>query len=79
MSVLIELDLPGDLSRFKLPAGVGRRLDQLLDRQDAGTALTPDERLEAEGLVNLAELFSVLRLRGERHAAVPRASSRRTT
>jgi hypothetical protein len=51
-----------------LPAGVQQRLQELLDRQDQGTALTPDEWQEAEGLVNLAELLSLLRLRGQRAA-----------
>jgi hypothetical protein len=67
-SVLIELEIPTDLEQFRLPAGVQQRLQDLLDRQDQGTALTPAERQEAEGLVNLAELLSLLRLRGQRAA-----------
>jgi len=43
--------------------------DDLLDRQDAGTVLTDDEREEAEGLVALAELLTLLRLRAARAAA----------
>jgi hypothetical protein len=66
--VQFELELPDDLSRFRLPEGVARRLQDLLDRQDAGEALSPDERREAEGLVNVAELLSLLRLRAERLA-----------
>jgi hypothetical protein len=61
--MLIELQLPGDLARFKLPAGVQVRLQELLDRQDCGQPLTDAERSEAEGLVELAELLSLLRLR----------------
>ena len=49
-----------------LPKGVDKRLQSLLDRQDQGEKLTPAERLETEGLVNLAELLSLLRLRAER-------------
>jgi hypothetical protein len=64
--VLIEIELPADLERFRLPEGVNRRLQELLDRQDAGEDLTPAERQEAEGLVNLAELLSLLRLRVQR-------------
>ncbi len=64
MQVVIEI--PDDFSRFRLPIGVRQRLDALLDRQDRGQALTPDERQEAEGLVNLAELLSLLKLRSER-------------
>jgi hypothetical protein len=51
-----------------LPAGGQQRLQAQLDRQDQGTALTPAERQEAEGLINLAELLSLLRLRGQRVA-----------
>ena len=61
--VLIELDLPEDLDRFRLPSGVHDRLHSLLDRQDQGETLTARERLEAEGLVDLAEMLSLLKLR----------------
>ena len=69
--VAIQLVVPDDLARFRLPPGVNTRLHQLLDRQDSGKRLTASERREARGLVNLAELLSVLRLR------VERASTRR--
>ena len=66
---LDELEsLPGDLPRFKLPAGVQARLQELLDRQDSGQPLTETERSEAEGLVTLADFLSLLRLRAERAA-----------
>lgn len=68
-SIAIELELPDDLAGFRLPAGVERRLADLLDRQDRGKLLTAEEREEAEGLVNLAETLSLLRLRAERAAA----------
>ncbi len=61
--VLIELEMPSDLRRFTLPEGVKQRLQTLLDRQDQGDQLTPAERVEAEGLVDLAELLSLLKLR----------------
>ena len=64
--VLIELEVPGDLKRFVLPEGVKHRLQTLLDRQDQGEVLTPDERVEAEGLVDLAELLSLLKSRARR-------------
>jgi hypothetical protein len=67
-SVLIELEIPLDLEQFRLPVGVQQRLQDLLDRQDHGTALTPAEQQEAQGLVHLAELLSLLRLRGQRAA-----------
>ena len=64
--VAIKLEVPDDLARFRLPRGVNARLQELLDRQESGQRLTPAERKEAEGLVNLAELLSLLRLRVER-------------
>jgi hypothetical protein len=64
----IELELPDDLSRFRLPQAVAARLHTLLDRQEQGQPLTDAERAEAEGLVNLAELLTLLRLRAERAA-----------
>ena len=63
MVVSLQLDLPADLSRLRLPEGVGRRLEQLLDKQDRGEELTDDERSEAEGLADLNDLLSLLRLR----------------
>ena len=65
-SVDIHLQMPDDLKRLRLPAGVNTRLQQLLDRQDQGVPLTAAEREEAEGLVDLAEFLSFLRLRSER-------------
>ena len=65
-AVHLEIDLPDDLARFRLPAGVQQRLQALLDQQDEGRSLTADEQAEAEGLIDLAELLSLLRLRAER-------------
>jgi len=64
--VLVEIEIPADLDKFRLPKGVNERLQGLLDRQDQGEELTPAERLEAEGLVDLVELLSLLRLRTQR-------------
>jgi HNH endonuclease len=57
------IEIPAELACFKLPEAVQARLQELLDRQDAGQTLTPEERREAEGLVELAEFLSFLRLR----------------
>jgi hypothetical protein len=46
-----------------LPEGVERRLHALLDKQARGEPLTEDEVAEAEGLVDLADLLSLIRLR----------------
>ncbi len=64
--VLVEIEMPSDLEKFALPSAVDKRLQELLDRQDSGETLTPAERAEAEGLVNLAEMLSLLRLRAQR-------------
>ena len=66
MTLTLEVDLPADLDRFRLPKAVAARLQTLLDRQDSGQPLTAQERDEAEGLVNLAELLTLIRLRAER-------------
>lgn len=66
MDVLIKLELPPDLQQFKLPPGVDERLQDLLDRQDRGELLTASERKEAEGLVELAEMLSLLSLRAQK-------------
>lgn len=68
MTLTLEVDLPDELSRFHLPAAVNARLQSLLDRQDSGQTLSTAERAEAEGLVNLAEFLTLLRLRAERMA-----------
>lgn len=65
-AVHLEIDMPDDLARFRLPAGVQQRLQALLDQQEEGRPLTTAEHEEAEGLVNLADLLSLLRLRAER-------------
>jgi hypothetical protein len=76
MSVtIIDVDLPADLARLRLPSAVGARLQSLLDRQDAGHPLTVDERAEAEGLSDLADLLALLRMRAER----AKSSSMRVT
>ena len=65
-TVAIQVQMPDDLAEFRLPPGVNARLQELLDKQDSGRRLSAAERLEAEGLVNLAEFLTLLRLRSER-------------
>lgn len=65
-TVAIRVEMPDDLKEFRLPPGVAARLQDLLDRQDEGRPLTAAERKEAEGLVNLAEFLSLLKLRARR-------------
>jgi hypothetical protein len=60
------IEIPANLTHFDLPDAVQERLQSLLDRQDAGEELTSLEKREAEGLVELAEFLSLLRLRSRR-------------
>ena len=64
--VLVEIEMPAQMDDFRLPPGVNERLQDLLDRQDRGEALSDSEREEAEGLVSLTEMLSLLRLRAQR-------------
>ena len=41
------------------------RLQELLDRQDQGVELSSEERAEAEGLVELVEFLTLIRLRSK--------------
>ena len=68
MAVTLDVELPADLDRFRLPQALNARLQSLLDRQDAGRPLSDEERAEAKGLVDLAEFLTLLRLRTERLA-----------
>lgn len=68
MTITLEVDLPEDGSRLLLPVAVAARLQALLDRQDGGQPLSPAERAEAEGLVELSDLLTLMRLRKQRMA-----------
>jgi len=59
------IQIPVKLARFELPEAVQARLQYLLDKQDQGHTLTSEERKEAEGLVELAEFLSLLKLRSQ--------------
>lgn len=60
------IEIPIELAQFQLPEAVQARLQSLLDRQDKGDPLSLTERQEAEGIVELAEFLSLLRLRATR-------------
>lgn len=63
---LVQIEMPLTTNKFRLPKAVDDRLQNLLDRQDKGNKLTVAEKKEAEGLVDLAEMLSLLRLRTSR-------------
>ena len=62
-SVVIELDLPKDWQRFRLPRALDERLQELLDKQDLEGKLTRRERREATALTQLVDILSVMRVR----------------
>jgi len=65
-NLTVKIDMPISAEQIKLPKGVNDRLQKLLDRQDRGEKLTSAELKEADGLVELAEMLSLLRLRTQR-------------
>jgi hypothetical protein len=71
--VTLELDLPRDWQKFRLPRALDERLQELLDRQDDTGKLSRAERREAEALVELSELLSLMKLRAERISSTQRA------
>lgn len=62
-AVTIQLDLPKDWRTFRMPRGLQSRLQELLDRRDEVGKLTRRERQEANALVELAEMLTLLKLR----------------
>ena len=67
-NILIELQVPKDLRKFRLPKALNRRLQEILDRQSDKGKLTAAERREAEGLVTVGDMLTLLRLRAQRAA-----------
>lgn len=65
-NLTVGVEKPISTRQIKLPKGVNDRLQKLLDRQDRGKRLTVEERREAEGLAELAEMLTLLRLEHER-------------
>ena len=63
---IIRISLPGDLNHLRFPKALDRRLQQLLDKQSIQGKLAATERREAEGLVEMAQIISLLRGRAER-------------
>ena len=65
MTVLVELELPKDWRKFRLPRALQDRLHELLDRQDRDGKLSRPERREATALAELVDMLSLMRLRAE--------------
>lgn len=67
-TINLNLELPGDWERFKMPLALQRRLQELLDRQDRDGSLSARERKEAQALVDLSEMFTLMKLRATGNA-----------
>lgn len=65
-SVTVELELPQDWKRFRMPTALKSRLSSLLDEQDRTGKLSKAEREEAQALTELVDLLSLMKLRAER-------------
>jgi len=63
---IVRIEVPISVQKIRLPKAVNDRLQNLLDRQDRGDKLSATERKEADGLVELAEMLSLMRMRSER-------------
>ena len=72
-SMVVEVEMPAGLKHYRFPKSLDRRLQDLLDKQDRGEHLTTAERKEAKGLVDLAEMLSLFRLRAKLAARQKRA------
>ena len=66
---VFQLEVAEDLNDMRFPGALDQRLQTLLDKQDRGEALTDAEHQEAEALVALAEMLSLLRVRSRRVAS----------
>jgi hypothetical protein len=60
MSITVELS--SQWKDLRMPKALKSRLTDLLDKQDLGNRLSARERKEAEALVELSEMLSLLRI-----------------
>jgi hypothetical protein len=63
--VVIELRMPEELASLHFPKGLDRRLQQLLDKRDRLGELSTAEQSEAEGLISVAEMLTLLQLKAQ--------------
>ena len=64
-SVLVELNLPRDWQKFRLPGALHDRLQDLLDRQDREGKLSQRERKEAKALVELVDMLTLMKAQSQ--------------
>jgi hypothetical protein len=65
MARAVTIELPDSLEGLRLPQALDELAPALLDRQDESGSLSSEERREAAGLVDVAELLSVLRTQAQ--------------
>lgn len=58
----ITIELSSQWKDMRMPSALKTRLNDLLDKQDGGAKLSVRERKEAEALVELSEMISLMRL-----------------
>ncbi|MBI2478321.1 MAG: hypothetical protein HYV60_06675 [Planctomycetia bacterium] len=64
--VTIELDVPNNWKKFKLPPALDARLQSLLDKQDRTGRLSRSERQEAKAITELVDMLSLMKLRARK-------------
>jgi hypothetical protein len=64
-TVIVELPLPANWRKFRLPPSLRSRLQELLDKQDQTGKLSLKERREARALTELVDFLSMMRLRAK--------------
>jgi hypothetical protein len=64
--VLIQLDIPRDWRKSRLPPALHARLQELLDRLDYEGKLTRSEHREALALTELSDMLTLMKLKAER-------------
>jgi len=64
-TVTVELPLPANWRRFRLPPSLHSRLQDLLDKQDRTGKLSAKEKREAKALTELVDFLSLIRLRAK--------------
>jgi|ABSQ01.1.fsa_nt_gi hypothetical protein len=61
-TVQLTVPMPAKLARLRFPKALDDRLHFLLDEQGRKGRLTAAERKEAEGLAQMADMLSILKL-----------------
>ncbi len=64
-TVIVELPMPANWRRLRLPPSLHSRLQDLLDKQDRTGKLSAKERREARELTELVDFLSVMRLQAK--------------